>query len=82
MAVNSGNGNDSITINDLTGVSPLVVTVNGGNGNDRMNGTGAKLGHVRLLVNGNLGNDFITGTEEADTIDSGDVRRGSNPGIG
>ena len=72
IVLNTGNGNDTVTINDLSGVSPAVVTVNGDAGNDVLNASTATLGGIRLALNGGDGNDSITGSLGDDTIDGGD----------
>jgi len=48
----------------------LVVTVNAGPGNDTINLAGADL--ANSPVNGEAGDDIITGGDNADTIDGGD----------
>ncbi|MBM81845.1 MAG: hypothetical protein CMJ78_14815 [Planctomycetaceae bacterium] len=71
VVLNAGNGADTITVQDLTGVVPLQLTVNGGNGSDTINVTGAGLGFVRFSVNGEAGDDTITGGGGAETLSGG-----------
>lgn len=72
VVVNGGSGNDTITITDVDQVGTLVLTVNGGSGADTISATGASLGNVRLAINGDLGDDTLTGSADADTISGGD----------
>ncbi len=69
--IDTGDGNDTITVGDLNGVLPTVLTINGGLGNDTINASAATLGMVRMQLNGNDGNDSITGSKSDDTIDGG-----------
>ena len=64
-------GNDTINIGNISGVPVMQVTANGGDGNDLVDATGALIGNVRLLLNGNDGNDTISGSLGNDTIDGG-----------
>lgn len=72
VVINGGSGNDTITITDIDRVGALVLTVNGGSGGDTISATGASLGNLRLGINGNLGDDTLTGSADADTITGGD----------
>jgi Ca2+-binding RTX toxin-like protein len=69
--INGNNGNDTINVGDLSKVPPIVITVNGGAGNDLLNGTGSKIGRVRLQLDGGDGNDTVRGTLGDDTIFGG-----------
>lgn len=71
VTVNGLFGDDQITIGDLSLVSQTLVVVNGGEGADTISGQGAAIGGVRLLINGDNGNDTIIGTEGADSINGG-----------
>ena len=82
VVLNTGNGNDTVTINDLSGVSAAVVIVNGEGGNDVINASTATLGSIRLRMNGGDGNDSITGSLGDDTIDGGDGDDSLNGGTG
>ncbi|MFM9962824.1 MAG: beta strand repeat-containing protein [Planctomycetaceae bacterium] len=77
-----GNGNDSLTVGDLTGIAQAVLTVNGGDGNDTFNASTNGLSDVRLRFNGDAGNDVITGGANEDTIDGGAGRDFLNGGSG
>ena len=74
VTIDLGNGNDLITVGDLSGVSQTVMTINGGDGNDTLDGSTGVLGNVRLRLNGDAGNDRIVGSTNDDTIDGGDGR--------
>lgn len=71
VSIDLGNGDDSITVGDLSGVSQTVMTINGGDGNDNLNAGAGILGDVRLRLSGDAGNDTITGSANDDTIDGG-----------
>ena len=72
VVINGGSGNDTVTITSVDQVGALVLTVNGGSGGDTITATGASLGNVRLGINGDLGDDTLTGSADADTITGGD----------
>ena len=72
VIVNGNGGNDTITIGSLTNVTGLVLTINGGDGNDTITAAGAAIGAVRLGINGNAGDDALTGSTGMDTLDGGD----------
>ncbi len=69
--LNAGLGNDTVTINDLSGVAPALLFVNGDGGNDTINASSATLGSIRLGINGGDGNDTVNGSLGNDTIDGG-----------
>lgn len=71
ISIDMGNGDDTITVGDLSGVSQTVLTINGGDGKDILNAGAGVLGDVRLRLNGDAGNDTITGSANEDTIDGG-----------
>lgn len=72
VVINGGSGNDTVTITSVDQVGALILTVNGGSGGDTISAAGASLGNVRLGINGELGNDTLTGSADADTITGGD----------
>ena len=72
VVVNGNGGNDSITVGSLSKVPGLVLTINGGDGNDSINASSALLGLVRLGINGNAGNDTLTGSASNESLDGGD----------
>ncbi|MFM9962823.1 MAG: M36 family metallopeptidase [Planctomycetaceae bacterium] len=74
ISLDLGNGNDLLTVGDLTGVSQTLLTISGGDGNDIVNASGNGQGDVLLRLNGNAGNDTLTGSANNDTIDGGDGR--------
>src|SRR5262249_44453081 len=62
IVLNPGSGDDTVTINDLTGVTNLQsVVVNGGDGNDVINAIAQNNARVQLTLNGGNGNDVING---------------------
>ena len=72
VVINGGSGNDTVTITSVDNVGALILTVNGGSGGDVISASGALLGNVRLDINGELGDDTLTGSADADTITGGD----------
>lgn len=64
-------GDDFVQINDLNNVGVTSVIINGGNGNDVISGKGKLLGDVRLVVNGDDGDDRINGTNGAEELNGG-----------
>ncbi len=64
-------GDDFVQINDINNVGVTSVIINGGNGNDVISGKGKLLGDVRLVVNGDDGDDRINGTNGAEEINGG-----------
>lgn len=49
-----------------------MLTISGGGGNDVLSAVGAAIGDVRMRLNGDVGNDSITGSSGQDTLDGGD----------
>jgi Ca2+-binding RTX toxin-like protein len=72
VIINAAGGDDNITITSVDQVGFLSISVNGGNDDDTITATGALLGRVRLSLNGDAGNDTISGSAEGDTIQGGD----------
>ncbi|MFM9963715.1 MAG: beta strand repeat-containing protein [Planctomycetaceae bacterium] len=72
VTVNGNDGDDSITVGSLSKVAGTILTINGGTGNDGLSAASATLGQVRLAINGNAGNDTLTGSAGNDTLDGGD----------
>lgn len=68
VVMQTGSGDDTITVNDLAGTGIRTVTADGGDGNDVLNGsaTGAS-----LLLIGGAGDDVLTGGRGADVLDGG-----------
>jgi Ca2+-binding RTX toxin-like protein len=65
-------GDDVITVGSLTGVLPSILTINGGNGDDSLTAAGADIGRVRLVMNGDAGNDTVIGSLGNDSLFGGD----------
>ena len=72
LFLNGNAGNDSITIGSIHQVAGFVLTVNGGDGNDSLSAANALLGAVKLRLNGDAGNDTLTGSADRETLDGGD----------
>lgn len=72
VSINGGTGDDSITIGNLNGVVPTLLTVAGGVGDDTLSAAGATIGSIRLSLDGGVGNDSITGSSGNDTLLGGD----------
>ena len=71
ITLDLGNGDDVVTVGNLAGVSLTVLTINGGDGNDTLDASAGVATDVQLRLNGDAGNDRITGSMNADTIDGG-----------
>jgi Ca2+-binding RTX toxin-like protein len=69
--INSRNGDDFLSVRNLTGVTELLLNLNGGNGNDQIRAFGVATSGVRIAIDGGAGNDFINGTDGAETIRGG-----------
>jgi len=68
-----GDGSDSVIVTDnLTHVPSLLLRIQGGPGNDVLSAAGIDPGVVRLIFDGQEGNDTITGSIGEDTISGGD----------
>lgn len=72
VVINANGGDDVITIGSLSNVTGTVLTINGGDGNDNLDASGAVLGFVRMGLNGQAGDDTLTGGDGTDTLDGGD----------
>ncbi|MCH2590378.1 MAG: hypothetical protein MK004_18080 [Planctomycetales bacterium] len=67
-----GDGDDTVTINDVKGVPGTLMAVYGENGNDTISADESRVGTVRLLLDGGDGNDTLTGSIGNDTLLGGD----------
>lgn len=91
VSLQTQGGDDTITINDLSGTRVRKVTVDGGTGNDIIDGTAQLAANVALDFFGNAGDDTISGGagrdqlvggEGKDTIDSSQNDRKPDAVIG
>lgn len=71
VVVNGGGGNDAITVGDVRRGGLVGLFINGDGGDDVLDATGAVLGNVQLRMNGNAGNDTLTGSEFRETLSGG-----------
>ena len=67
-----GDGADEVFVSDLVHVPSLLVRVSGGQGDDVLSADGSDPGVVRLIFDGEGGDDTITGSIVNDTIRGGD----------
>ena len=70
--IQGNDGDDSITIQSLTSVRPLLLNVEGGDGDDFVDASAAQIGAVRLRITGDRGDDTLLGSFGRDTILGGD----------
>jgi len=68
VVMQTGSGDDTITVNDLAGTGVRTVTADGGDGNDVLDGAATG---VSLLLIGGVGDDALTGGRGADVLDGG-----------
>ena len=67
--VNGLGGNDGFKVKDLSGTDVNLVTFSGGEGNDTLDGSATA---VRLVANGDAGDDYLTGGAADDQLRGGD----------
>jgi Ca2+-binding RTX toxin-like protein len=73
IRLNALGGNDSATVNDLTGVADLnTITFFMGDGDDTATASAQANAAIAFLVNGGNGNDTLTGSPNADVIAGGE----------
>ncbi len=68
VTVDGGAGDDTITVTNIDLVCRGSVVVRGNTGDDLLIGQNAKIGAMRLRMEGNDGNDSIVGTQGDDTL--------------
>ncbi len=71
VTVNSGAGNDTVTVGDLDTVCRASLVIQGADGNDLLSAFNAKAGVIRILIEGGNGNDTLIGSLGDDTLDGG-----------
>jgi Ca2+-binding RTX toxin-like protein len=73
IRLNASGGNDSATVNDLTGVADLnTITFFMGDGDDTATASTQANAAIAFLLNGGTGNDTLTGSPNADVISGGE----------
>ena len=73
IRLNALGGNDSATVDDLTGVASLdTITFFLGEGDDTASASAQANGAIAFLVSGGNGNDTLTGSPNADVIGGGE----------
>jgi Ca2+-binding RTX toxin-like protein len=73
IRLNALGGNDSATVNDLTGVASLdTITFFMGDGDDTATASAQANASIDFLVSGGPGNDALTGSPNADVIGGGE----------
>lgn len=73
IRLNALAGNDSATVDDLTGVANLdTITFFLGEGDDTASASAQANGAIEFLVSGGNGNDTLTGSPNADVIGGGE----------
>ncbi|HEX9093746.1 MAG TPA: calcium-binding protein [Coriobacteriia bacterium] len=73
IRLNALGGDDSATVGDLSGVGDLdTITFFMGDGNDTATASAQANAAINFLVSGNLGNDTLTGSPNADVISGGE----------
>lgn len=81
VRIDGNNGNDTITIGDISSAGLIALTINGGTGDDVINGSSGALVSTQLTINGGEGQDTITGTMNSEVI-NGDTDNDSLIGGG
>jgi hypothetical protein len=83
IEVNGGNGDDTVRVDETTGVFTIPTTIDGGNGNDNLTGGSGDDtlvgGNGDDVLNGGAGTDTLQGGNGNDTIDG---NRGNDPEFG
>ena len=70
--IQGNDGNDTVTIQSLTNVRPLILNVEGNDGDDFVDASASQIGAVRLRITGDVGDDTLLGSFGRDTILGGD----------
>ncbi len=81
VTVNSGAGDDTVTVSDIDTVCRSSLVIQGNDDNDLLSALNAKAGVVRIRIDGGNGNDTLIGSLGGDTLEGGagiDRLRGSN----
>ena len=73
LDLNTLAGDDTVTVNDLTGINDLAsVEVDGGDGMDTIDASALAAGVVTVTIDGGIGADQLTGSAGDDVINGGD----------
>ena len=70
--VQGNEGNDTVTVQSLSNVRPLLLNIEGNDGDDFVDASAAQIGAVRLRITGDLGDDTLLGSFGRDTILGGE----------
>ena len=71
VTVNTGAGNDTLTVGDLDTVCRASLVIQGDAGNDLLSALNAKTGQIRIRIEGGDGNDTLIGGQSNDTLVGG-----------
>ncbi|MCI0699821.1 MAG: hypothetical protein L0241_01880 [Planctomycetia bacterium] len=69
VVMQTGGGDDTITVNALAGTGVTNVVSDGGDGNDILNG---RASNVKLQLFGGMGDDMLSGGNKADSLIGGE----------
>jgi Ca2+-binding RTX toxin-like protein len=83
VTMRTGAGNDTISIGNLSGTDVREVVANGGLDDDLIDGSGQLSSRIRLVLNGDDGNDALLGGAGADQLNgaNGDDKLSGNGGL-
>ncbi|HAA52172.1 MAG TPA: hypothetical protein DCE43_20815 [Planctomycetaceae bacterium] len=72
ITLTMGDGNDTVNIDTLKGVSGTLLAIYGEGGNDTLTANDVSIGTVRILLDGGDGDDTISGSAGDDSLYGGD----------
>ncbi len=68
VILNSGSGDDTVNVGDLSLVNGVFLSIQGGVGDDLLSAVGSPIGNVRLIMDGGDGNDTVLGGLDDETL--------------